>query len=152
VGANVGGYPKIRMRPRTQEIVQCARSSRAMTQEETKNLLKDSFSLKSCEGFRSLRVRNFEVSQVQDSILSLVRDFAASQVQDSRSLLVRDSETSRVQDSKLSRRSRLCSLAGSTFQIIAYSLLLKTYFTNFINFDVTRGTGFPEFPNSRLQI
>jgi hypothetical protein len=37
--------------PRTQEIVQCARSSRAMTEEKTKNLLKDCLSLKSREPF-----------------------------------------------------------------------------------------------------
>jgi hypothetical protein len=28
------------------------------------------------------------------------------------------------------------------------SLLLKTYITNFINLDVSRVTGFPEFPNT----
>jgi hypothetical protein len=54
-------------------------------------------------GFRSLRVRNSEASQVQDSRPSLVRDFAASQVQDSRSSLVRDFAASQVQDSISSR-------------------------------------------------
>jgi hypothetical protein len=37
--------------PRTRVIVQWARSSRALTQEETKNLLKDCLSLKSCDPF-----------------------------------------------------------------------------------------------------
>jgi hypothetical protein len=30
------------------------------------------------------------------------------------------------------------------------SLFLKTHFTNFINLDVSRVTGFPEFPNKLL--
>jgi hypothetical protein len=51
VGANVGGIRKSRWDPRTWGIVQLARSSTAMTQEETKNLPKDCLSLKSCESF-----------------------------------------------------------------------------------------------------
>jgi hypothetical protein len=37
---------------------------------------------------------------------------------------------------------------SSRFQIFASSLLLKTCITNFINLDVSRVTGFPEFPNT----
>jgi hypothetical protein len=37
---------------------------------------------------------------------------------------------------------------SSRFHIFASSLLLKTYFTNFINLDVLRVTGFPKFPNT----
>jgi hypothetical protein len=52
--------------------------------------------------------------------------------------------------------SRLWGFAGSRFQIFAISRLqsfagskfLKTYFTNFIKLDVSRVTGFPEFPNT----
>jgi hypothetical protein len=46
--------------------------------------------------------------------------------------------------------SRLRDFVSSIFQIFASSLLLKTYVTNFINLDVSRVTGFFEFPNTCL--
>jgi hypothetical protein len=47
----LGGIRKSGWDPRTRVILQWARSSRAMTQEKTKNLLQDCLSLKSCEPF-----------------------------------------------------------------------------------------------------
>jgi hypothetical protein len=47
----LGGIRKSGWDPRTQAKVQCARSSRIMMQEETENLLKDCFNLKSCVPF-----------------------------------------------------------------------------------------------------
>jgi hypothetical protein len=44
--------------------------------------------------------------------------------------------------------SRFQIFAGSRFLSFAGSRLLKTYFTNFIKLDVSRVTGFPEFPNN----
>jgi hypothetical protein len=38
--------------------------------------------------------------------------------------------------------------ADSRLWIIANSLSLKTHFTNFMNHDISRVTGFPEFPNT----
>jgi hypothetical protein len=60
---------------------------------------------------------------------------------------------------KIFASSRLRSFVGSRFQIFASSRLrgfagsrfLKTHFTNFIKPDVSRVTGFPEFPNNRLE-
>jgi hypothetical protein len=49
-------------------------------------------------------------------------------------------------------RSRLRDFVSFRFQIFAISLLLKTYITNFINLDVSRVTGFPEFPNILLPL
>jgi hypothetical protein len=71
------------------------------------------------------RLRRFKIPDIARSRL---RDFAGSRFQ----AIV---------------RSRLWDFAGSGLQIVASSLLLKTYFTNFINLDVSRVTGFPEFPN-----
>jgi hypothetical protein len=48
-------------------------------------------------------------------------------------------------------RSRLRSFAGSRFQTFASSIFLKTCFTNFINLDVLRVTGFPKFPYNILE-
>jgi hypothetical protein len=31
-------------------------------------------------------------------------------------------------------------------------MFLKTHYTNFINLDVLRVTGFPEFPNTKLRL
>jgi hypothetical protein len=44
--------------------------------------------------------------------------------------------------------SRFRDFMSFGFQIFASSLLLKTYTTNFINLDVSRVPGFPEFPNT----
>jgi hypothetical protein len=44
--------------------------------------------------------------------------------------------------------SRLLGFAGSRFPIFPSSMFLKTHFTNFINLDVSRVIGFPEFPNT----
>jgi hypothetical protein len=47
-------------------------------------------------------------------------------------------------------RSRLWSFAGSRFLIFVSSMSLKTHYTNFISLDISRVTGFPEFPNTSL--
>jgi hypothetical protein len=44
----------------------------------------------------------------------------------------------------------LYSPTGSRFQTFAGSRFLKTYFINFVKLDVSRVTGFPEFPNTSL--
>jgi hypothetical protein len=49
-----------------------------------------------------------------------------------------------------SARSRVRDFTGYRLPRIANSLLLKTYFENFVKLSVSRVTGFPEFPNSRL--
>jgi hypothetical protein len=46
------------------------------------------------------------------------------------------------------RASRLRDFVSSRLQIFVSSLPLKTCITNFINLDVSRVTGFPEFPNT----
>jgi hypothetical protein len=48
----------------------------------------------------------------------------------------------------VSASSLLQGFADSRLWIIANSLFLKTHFTNFMNLDVSRVTGFPEFPNT----
>jgi hypothetical protein len=78
-------------------------------------------------------------SQVQGFASSQVRDFGTPQVQDSRSSQVRDSELHRSRASDL-RKFAIRSFTGSRF--------LKTHFMNFVKLDVSRVTGFPEFPNT----
>jgi hypothetical protein len=46
--------------------------------------------------------------------------------------------------------SQFRGFADSRLWIIASSLFLKTHFTNFMNLDVSRVAGFPEFPNTNL--
>jgi hypothetical protein len=89
-----------------------------------------------------------EASQVQDSRSSHIRDFGASQVQDSRSSHIRDFEALQVQDSRSSHILHFEASAGSRFQIFVNSVFLKTHYMNFIYLDVSRVTGFPEFPNT----
>jgi hypothetical protein len=48
--------------------------------------------------------------------------------------------------------SRFRGFADSRLWITANSLFLKTHFTNFMNLDVSRVTGFPEFPNSKWSL
>jgi hypothetical protein len=98
-------------------------------------------------GFESLRIRDFEASRVQnpDVARSRPRDFAGSRFHTIARSRLRDFESSRFQTTA---RSRLRDFGSSRFQIFASSLLLKTYFTNFINLDVSRVTGFPEFPST----
>jgi hypothetical protein len=57
-------------------------------------------------------------------------------------------ESSRVQSTA---HSRLRDFVSSRLQIFVSSLPLKTCIANFINLDIPRVTGFPEFPNSRLR-
>jgi hypothetical protein len=118
--------------------------------------------------FTSSRLR---ASQVQSFGSLQVRDFGASQVQDSRSSQVRDSELrrSKASDHRKFAISELhrfkipdlhkfatLSFAGPGLRIFASSRLrsftglrfLKTHFTNFVKLDVSRVTGFPEFPNT----
>jgi hypothetical protein len=69
---------------------------------------------------------------VRDSRLPRVHDSESSPIQDPRNSHVRESEASRVPDS---RKSWIpCSW--------------KTYLKNFIKLNVSRVTGFPEFPNT----
>jgi hypothetical protein len=89
-----------------------------------------------------------EASQVQDSRSSHIRDFGASQVQDSRSSHIRDFEALQVQDSRSSHILHFEASAGSRFQIFVNSVFLKSHYMNFIYLDVSRVTGFPEFPNT----
>jgi hypothetical protein len=89
-----------------------------------------------------------EASQVQDSRSSHIRDFGASQVQDSRSSHIRDFEALQVQDSRSSHILHFEASAGSRFQIFVNSVFLKTHYMNFIYLDVSRVTGFTEFPNT----
>jgi hypothetical protein len=89
-----------------------------------------------------------EASQVQDSRSSHIRDFGASQVQDSRSSHIRDFEALQVQDSRSSHILHFEASAGSRFQIFVNSVFLKTHYMNFIYLDVSRVTGFLEFPNT----
>jgi hypothetical protein len=44
--------------------------------------------------------------------------------------------------------SRLQGFADSRFHIFIGSTTLKTHFMNFVKLDVSRVTGFPEFPNT----
>jgi hypothetical protein len=81
---------------------------------------------------RLSHVHDSESSQVQDSWKSRIRDPEASPVRDSWKSHVRDSEASRIQDSWKSRM--LCPW--------------KTHHKNFVKLDVSRVTGFPEFPNT----
>jgi hypothetical protein len=61
---------------------------------------------------------------------------------------LRDFESSRVQ---LAAHSWLWDFVNSRLQIFVSSLPLKTCITNFINPDVPRVKGFPEFPNRTLR-
>jgi hypothetical protein len=79
--------------------------------------------------FASSRLRSFAGSRFQISARSRLLSFAGSRFPIFASL-------------------RLLSFAGSRFPIFASSMFLKTHFTNFINLDVSRVTGFPEFPNT----
>jgi hypothetical protein len=79
--------------------------------------------------FTDLRFRGFASSWLWVFTSSLLRSFAGSRFQ-------------------IFAHSRLWSFVGSRFQIFASSIFLKTYFTNFINLDISRVTGFPEFPNT----
>jgi hypothetical protein len=96
------------------------------------------------------------VSQVDDSGSSQDRDlkrFAGSRLQIFTSSRLSNFAGSRLQ---IFTGSRLLNFAGSRFQIFTSSRLrgfagsrfLKTHFTNFITLDVSRVTGFLEFPNT----
>jgi hypothetical protein len=73
------------------------------------------------------------------------RGFTGSWLRVFTSLLLRSFTGLRFQ---IFAHSRLRSFVGSRFQIFASSIFLKTYFTNFINLNVSRVTRFPEFPNT----
>jgi hypothetical protein len=226
----LGGIRKSGWDPRTQVKVQCARSSKAMTQEETKNLLKDCLNLKSCESFytcphtpfyretkgllqsenahrtrgiflmwtctcmsftshtftslplvhtqnsdflrrrlwlcfllvresshsgnlrapwlpnlSSSRLPNFTDSRFHDFAGSWLRVFTSSRLRGFAGSWLRVFTSSRLRGFV---GSRLRIIARSRLLGFASSLFLKTYFTNFMNLDVSRVTGFPEFPNS----
>jgi hypothetical protein len=113
--------------------------------------------------FMSLRLRSFTGSRFHIIARSRLRGFAGSGFQIFARSRLRGFAGSRFQIFARSRlrgfagsrfqifgRLRLCSFAGSRSQIFASSLFLKTHFTNFINLDVSRVTGFPEFPNRHL--
>jgi hypothetical protein len=116
------------------------------------------FMASSLHEFATPRLREFKIQTIARSRL---RDFAGSRFQTIARSRLRDFESSRFQTIARSRLrdfvssrfqtiaySRLRDFVGPRFQIFASSLLLRTYFTNFINLDVSRVTGFPEFPNT----
>jgi hypothetical protein len=82
-------------------------------------------------GFESLRIRDLEASQVQDSKPSRVHDSEASRVRDSRPPRIR---TPRLREFQTPDPHDFFDP--------------ENIFTNFMNLDVSRVTGFPEFPNS----
>jgi hypothetical protein len=83
-------------------------------------------------GFESLRIRDFGTlagSRFQAITRSRLRGFEGSGLQ-------------------ITAHSRLPDFVSSRLQIFASSLPLKSCITNFINLDVSRVTGFYEFPNN----
>jgi hypothetical protein len=90
-------------------------------------------------------VRSFAGSRLQIFASSQLRSFVGSRFQIIASLQLRSFAGSRLQ---IFAGSQLRSFAGSRFQIFACSRILKTHFTNFIKLDVSRVTGFLEFPNN----
>jgi hypothetical protein len=79
-----------------------------------------------------------------------LHEFATSRLAGSRFRAIarsrfRGFESSGVQSTA---RSRLRDFVSYRLQIFVSSLPLKTCITNFINLDVSRVTGFPEFPNT----
>jgi hypothetical protein len=119
-------------------------------------------------------LRRFPISWFRRFMTPSLHRFTTSggpQVQDSRSSQVRDSELRRSEASDL-RKSAISELhrfkipnlhkfatlsfaglglrifAGSPFRSFTGSRFLKTHFTNFVKLDVSRVTGFPEFPNT----
>jgi hypothetical protein len=101
------------------------------------------------ESLRNSRLRGFTGSRFQTIARSRSRDFAGSRFHTIVRSRLRDFMSSRFQ---IFASSRLRDFMSSRFQIFASSLLLKTYFTNFINLDVLRVTGFPEFPNTKAKV
>jgi hypothetical protein len=108
--------------------------------------------------------RDFRTQTSADSRISQTPNFVVSQVHDSGSSPVCDLRgftgtrfpiftSSRLPSFagpglRVFASSRFRSFADSRFQIFAGSGFLKTYFTNFVKLDVSRVTGFPEFPNT----
>jgi hypothetical protein len=83
-------------------------------------------------GFESLRIRDFGAlagSRFRAITRSRLRGFEGSGLQ-------------------ITAHSRLQNFVSSSLQIFASSLPLKSCITNFINLDVSRVTGFYEFPNT----
>jgi hypothetical protein len=79
--------------------------------------------------FMNSQLQSFAVSRFQIIARSRLWGFAGSRFQ-------------------IFARSWLWGFAGSRFLIFVSSVFLKTHYTNFINLDVSRVTGFPEFPNT----
>jgi hypothetical protein len=103
------------------------------------------------------RFPNFADSRFRDFAGSWLRVFASSRFQSFAGSRFKIFARSRLWSFAGSRfpifaSSRLRSFAGSRFPIFASSMFLKTHFTNFINLDVSRVTGFPEFLNSHYSI
>jgi hypothetical protein len=102
-------------------------------------------------------LRSFAGLRLQIFTGSRLPSFAGSRLQIFASSRLRSFAGSRFQ---IFASSRLRSFAGSRFQIFASSRLrgfaglrfLKTHFTNFIIPDVSRVTGFPEFPTTVQQL
>jgi hypothetical protein len=94
---------------------------------------------------RSSRLRGFVGSRFQAIARSRLRGFESSGFQIFASSRLRDFVSFRFQ---IFASSRLRDFMSFRFQIFASSLLLKIYITNFINLDVSRVTGFPEFPKT----
>jgi hypothetical protein len=88
-------------------------------------------------GFAGSWLWVFTNSQLQGRAGSRLRAIARSRL--------RDFESSGVQ---LTAHSWLRDFVNSRLQIFVSSLPLKTCITNFINLNVSRVTGFPEFPNT----
>jgi hypothetical protein len=109
-----------------------------------------------CHDFRTRTSADSRIPQTPDFMGSQIHDSGSSQVRDFRSFAGSKLYifiSSRLQSFAGSRfqiftSSRLRSFAGSRFQIFAGSRFLKTHFTNFVELDVSRVTGFAEFPNN----
>jgi hypothetical protein len=89
--------------------------------------------------------RSFAGSRFQIIAHSRLRGFASSRFQIFTGLRLWGFVGSRFQ---IFAGSWLWGFAGPRFQIIVSSMFLKTHHMNFINLDVSRVTGFPEFPNT----
>jgi hypothetical protein len=101
----------------------------------------------------SSRLPNFTDSRFHDFAGSWRRVFTSSRLwsfKDSRFQIIARSRLWGFTGSRFQifARSWLWGFAGPRFQVFVSYMFLKTNYTNFINLDVSRVTGFPEFPNT----
>jgi hypothetical protein len=98
--------------------------------------------------FMTSGLRKFATSELRRFEIPDLRKFATSGLRRFKILDLHKFGTSGLRRFKDSRSSQVHDFGASRFQIFAGSRFLKTHFTNFIQIDVSRMTGFPEFPNS----